>query len=64
MREVIVIRIVKIIVWSIILGIILIPFFNHLIYCFKSEKYLLLIAGSIVPPVGWFYGLGNLIGLW
>lgn len=41
-----------------------IPFIYHLIYCFTSEKYLLLIAGAIVPPVGWFHGLGALFGWW
>lgn len=54
----------KVIGYLIVLGIFLIPFFNHLVYCFKSEKYLLLIAGAIVPPVGWFHGLGNLLGFW
>ena len=40
------------------------PFINHLIYCFQTEKYLLLIAGAIVAPVGWFHGLGLFFGFW
>lgn len=48
----------------IIAGFFLAPFINHLVYCFQTEKYLLLIAGAIVPPVGWFHGLGNFMGWW
>lgn len=44
--------------------ILVVPFINHLVYCFQEEKYLLLIAGAIVPPVGWFHGLGQLFGWW
>ena len=40
------------------------PWINHLVYCFKTEKYLLLITGSIVAPVGWLHGLGLFFGLW
>ncbi len=40
------------------------PWVYHLIYCFKTAKYLLLIAGAIVPPVGWFHGLGAFFGWW
>lgn len=39
------------------------PFINHLVYCFTTEKYLLLIAGAIVAPVGWFHGLGLFLGI-
>jgi hypothetical protein len=51
---------------SVIAGIILLvaPFINHLVYCFQTEKYLLLIAGALVPPVGWFHGLGQFFGWW
>lgn len=54
----------KLISYGIVILITLVPFLNHLVYCFKTEKYLLLIAGAIVPPVGWFHGLGNLLGFW
>lgn len=40
------------------------PWINHLVYCFKTEKYLLLIAGAIVAPVGWIHGLGLFFGIW
>jgi len=40
------------------------PFIYHLVYCFQTEKYLLLVAGAIVPPVGWFHGLGVVFGWW
>ena len=44
--------------------VVLAPFVNHLVYCFTNEKYLLLIAGAIVVPVGWFHGLGLFFGFW
>lgn len=40
------------------------PWINHIVYCFQSEKYLLLIAGAIVAPVGWIHGLGLWLGFW
>ena len=46
------------------LSVTIAPFINHLVYCFQTEKYLLLIAGAIVAPVGWFHGLGLFFGFW
>lgn len=47
-------------VFTIALG----PWINHLVYCFQTEKYLLLIAGAIIAPVGWFHGIGLFFGWW
>lgn len=49
------------------LGIIFItiaPIINHIVYCFKDESYVLLLAGVLVPPVGWFHGIGLFFGWW
>ena len=46
------------------LMIFFIPWGNHIVYCFQEEKYLLLIAGAFVFPVGWFHGLGLFFGWW
>lgn len=40
------------------------PIINHVVYCFQTAKYLLLIAGTIVFPVGWFHGVGLFFGWW
>lgn len=40
------------------------PWINHIVYCFHTEKYLLLIAGAIVVPVGWLHGVGLFFGWW
>lgn len=40
------------------------PWVNHIVYCFQTEKYLLLIAGAIVVPVGWIHGFGLWLGFW
>lgn len=45
-------------------GVLLAPWIYHLVYCFQNEKYLLLIAGAIVAPVGWFHGFGAFFGWW
>ena len=50
-----------------LLGIVFItiaPIINHIVYCFKAGSYVLLLAGVIVPPVGWFHGIGLAFGLW
>lgn len=50
-----------------LLGIIFItlaPIINHIVYCFKDESYVLLLAGVLVPPVGWFHGIGLFFGWW
>ena len=52
---------------AILLGIIFIaiaPIINHIVYCFKDESYVLLLAGVLVPPVGWFHGIGLFFGWW
>ena len=49
------------------LGVIFIaiaPIISHIVYCFKAGSYVLLLAGVIVPPVGWFHGIGLAFGLW
>lgn len=53
-----------IILWGLGLFVAIGPFIYHLVYCFTNEKYLLLIAGAIVAPVGWFHGLGAFFGWW
>jgi hypothetical protein len=50
--------------WSIILLVTVGPYIYHLVYCFTTEKYLLLVAGAIVAPVGWIHGLGAFFGWW
>ena len=35
---------------------------THIIYCLQTAKYLLLIAGGIVPPVGIIHGIGIWFG--
>ena len=50
-----------------LLGVIFIaiaPIINHIVYCFKDESYVLLLAGVLVPPVGWFHGIGLFFGWW
>ena len=52
---------------AIMLGVIFIaiaPILNHIVYCFKAGSYVLLLAGVLVPPVGWFHGLGLAFGWW
>ena len=40
------------------------PWIYHLIYCFKNHEYVLLIAGAVIPPVGWIHGLGAFFNWW
>lgn len=40
------------------------PIINHIVYCFQNQEYVLLLAGTIVFPVGWFHGLGLWFGFW
>ena len=57
----------RVIIWTMgitTIGALISPFVYHLVYCFQTEKYLLLVAGAIVPPVGWFHGLGAFFGWW
>ena len=52
---------------AIVLGVIFItlaPMLNHIVYCFTDESYVLLLAGVLVPPVGWFHGIGLFFGWW
>ena len=52
---------------AIMLGVIFIaiaPIISHIVYCFKDESYVLLLAGVLVPPVGWFHGIGLFFGWW
>ena len=52
---------------AILLGIIFItlaPMLNHIVHCFTDESYVLLLAGVLVPPVGWFHGIGLFFGWW
>lgn len=53
-----------IIMWAAIVVATVGPMLNHIVYCFKSGEYVLLLAGVIVAPVGWFHGLGLLFGWW
>lgn len=54
----------KVVLYLSLVILVVAPFINHLVYCFRAEKYLLLIAGAIVAPVGWFHGLGLFLGFW
>jgi hypothetical protein len=56
--------ILVLVAWIVGLFAIVSPWVYHLVYCFKSEKYVLLIAGAIIPPVGWLHGLGAFFGWW
>lgn len=40
------------------------PILTHIVYCFQSEKYVLLLAGTLIFPVGWFHGIGLWFGFW
>ena len=40
------------------------PWIYHLVYCFKNHEYVLLIAGAVIPPVGWIHGLGAFLNWW
>ena len=42
----------------------IVPFFNHIYYCFTKHEYLLLLIGVIIAPIGWIHGLGNIFGWW
>lgn len=47
------------------LSVILIPlaaWLTHIIYSIMVEKYLLLIAGAIFPPIGMIHGIGVWFG--
>ena len=46
------------------LFILVAPWIYHLVYCFKQQEYILLIAGGIIPPIGWLHGLGAFFGWW
>lgn len=50
-----------VIMWIVVL---VAPWINHIVYCFKSKEYVLLIAGAFIAPVGWFHGLGLWLGFW
>jgi len=43
--------------------VILAAWFTHIVYCIQTAKYLLLIAGAILVPVGIIHGLGLWIGV-
>ena len=47
-----------------VIFIIFAPLISHIVYCFKAGSYVLLLAGVLVPPVGWFHGLGLAFGWW
>lgn len=54
-------QIVIVIFWLIVgLG----PWIYHLVYCFTKHEYILLIAGGLIPPIGWIHGLGALFNWW
>lgn len=53
-----------VVMWAGILLVAIGPLLNHIVYCFQSEKYILLLAGVIVAPVGWFHGIGLFFGWW
>lgn len=54
----------KIITYIIGLFILVAPWVYHLVYCFKQHEYVLLIAGGVIPPIGWIHGLGAFFGWW
>ena len=47
-----------------ILAAFFVPYLNHMVTCFQDEKYLLLIGGAIIFPIGWIHGLGVFFGWW
>ena len=46
------------------LTVLLGPWINHIVYCFQNKEYILLVAGAIIAPVGWFHGIGLFFGWW
>ena len=42
----------------------IVPFLNHIVYCFQQAEYVLLLAGALVFPVGWLHGVGLFLGFW
>lgn len=41
-----------------------VPYLNHMVTCFQDEKYILLIGGAIIFPLGWVHGIGIFFGWW
>ena len=56
--------ITSLISYTLILGLSFGPILTHIVYCFQTEKYILLLAGTLIFPVGWFHGLGRWFGFW
>ena len=54
-------QILTVVFWFLIL---LGPWINHIVYCFQNKEYVLLVAGAIIAPVGWFHGIGLFLGWW
>lgn len=54
----------ELLIWLGVIFIIFAPIMHHIVYCFKVESYVLLLAGVLVPPVGWFHGIGLAFGWW
>lgn len=47
----------------ILLGTIFAAWFTHIIHCLMTAKYLLLIAGAFIAPVGVIHGIGLWFGV-
>lgn len=46
-----------------ILSVPIAAWLTHIVYSIMVEKYLLLIAGAILPPIGMIHGVGVWLGL-
>jgi hypothetical protein len=53
-----------ILIISIVAFSVLGPYIYHFVVCFTTEKYILLLAGGLIPPIGWLHGLGAYFGWW
>ncbi len=38
--------------------------FTHVVTCIGAEKWLFLIAGAVMAPIGVIHGIGIWIGVW
>lgn len=51
--------------WNLLATLIVaIPLLVHIVYCFTEQTYVLLLVGVIAFPVGWFHGIGVVLGFW
>ena len=49
--------------WFIFLAVIVSAWVTHVVHCLLAAKYLLLIAGAIIAPVGVIHGIGIWFGV-